>query len=106
MTDPGLILTCPKPKRIGFALESQGEEAPVPFTRRVMHSFSHGADEPHTPQPLDLFGTVVWLDMATDPESTTEGYPWRDYTLDQTVTVHQSADLDYTPLLPARRRGR
>jgi len=105
MTDPGLILSCPKPKRIGFALESQGVEAPVSFTPDVMHSFSYGADAPRTPQELGLFGTVVWIEASADPDATTEGYPWRDYTLDQTVTVHQTADLEFVPMLP-RRRGR
>jgi len=75
MNDPGMMLACRKPKRIGFALESQGEEPPVTFTPNVMHSFSYGADEHGVPQTLDLFGTVVWLDMSTDPDSTTEGYP-------------------------------
>ena len=106
MTDPGLIADCSKPKRIGFALESQGEEAPVSFTLKVMHAFSFGADEPGVPLALDLFGTVVWLDASSDPDSTTEGYPWRDYTLDQTVTVHQTTGLKFVPLLPGRRDGR
>ncbi|GAB6110447.1 hypothetical protein [Desulfomicrobium salsuginis] len=105
MTDPSLVAQCPRPKRIGFALESQGEEAPVPFASRVMHTFSFGADDPGVPHTLDLFGTVVWIDASADPDATTEGHPWRDYTLDHTVTVHQTADLGFVPLLPGRQGG-
>jgi hypothetical protein len=51
-------------------------------------------------------GCALWLDASSDPDSTTEGYPWRDYTLDQTVTVHQTTGLKFVPLLPGRRNGR
>ena len=41
-----------------------------------------------------------------DPQATTEGYPWRDYTFAQTTTVHQTDDLDYIAILPRGKGGR
>ena len=104
MTDPGMCAVCPKVKRIGFALETQGSEPPVPLPGGVMHAFSFAAEADR--QELDLFQTVVWLGPEDDPQATTQGYPWRDYTYAQTTTVHQTDDLDYVPILPGGNGGR
>jgi hypothetical protein len=99
-----MCAVCPKVKRIGFALETQGSEPPVPLLGGVMHAFSVAAEADR--QELDLFQTVVWLGPEDDPQATTEGYPWRDYTYAQTTTVHQTDDLDYVPILPGGIGGR
>lgn len=104
MSDPGMLIGCPKVKRIGFALETQGSEQPVPLPGWVKHAFSVAADGDR--QELGLFQTVVWLSPEDDPQTTTEGYPWRDYTFAQTTTVHQTDDLDYIPILPRGKGGR
>ena len=104
MSDPGMCAVCPKVKRIGFALETQGSEPPVPLPGGVKHAFSVAADSDR--QELGLFQTVVWLDPGDDPQATTEGYPWRDYTYAQTTTVHQTDDLDYVTILPGGNGGR
>lgn len=107
MSDPGMLNVCPAVKRVGFALETQGHEPPVTFTTRVMHAFSIAADgDMHHRQKVALFQTVVWLDQADDLDATTEGYPWRDYTYAQSTTLHQTADLDYIPVLPGHKAGR
>ena len=100
MSDPGMLIGCPKVKRVGFALETQGSEPPVPLPGGVMHAFSVAADGDR--QELGLFQTVVWLGPEDDPQATTEGYPWRDYTYAQTTTVHQTGDVDYIPILGGR----
>jgi len=100
MSDPGMSMVCPKLKRVGFALETQGNEPPVAIRGNVMHSFSVAADGEQGRQELGLFQTVVWLDSETGPLATTEGYPWRDYTYAQATTVHQTDDLDHILILP------
>ena len=41
-----------------------------------------------------------------DPQATTEGCIWRDYTCSQTTAVHQTDDFDYIPVLPRGKGGR
>lgn len=107
MTDPGMCNVCPAVKRIGFALETQGQEPPVTFTQNTMHSFSVAADgdERHR-QNVNLFQTVVWLESEEDLQTSSKGYPWRDYTHAQTTTLHQTDDLDFIPVLPRPKAGR
>jgi hypothetical protein len=104
MSDPGMCSVCPKVKRVGFALETQGSEPPVALPGRVMHAFSVAAESDR--QELGLLQTVVWLGPEDDPQATTEGHPWRDYTYAQTTTVHQTDDLDFVPILPSGKGGR
>ena len=104
MSDPGMCSVCPKVKRVGFALETQGSEPPVALPGRVMHAFSVAAEGDR--QELGLLQTVVWLGPEEDPQATTEGHPWRDYTYAQTTTVHQTNDLDFVPILPRGKGGR
>ena len=107
MTDLGMRHACPELKRVGFALETQGHEPPVTFPQHVMHSFSVAADGDHRQrQNVGFFRTVVWVDATEDLQTTTEGYPWRDYSYEQATTLHQTADLDYVPVLPRHRAGR
>jgi len=103
MSDPGMCSVCPKVKRVGFALETQGEEPPVALPKGVMHAFSVAAESDR--QELGLLQTVVWLGPEDDPQATTEGHPWRDYTYAQTTTVHQADDLDFVPILPDKNGG-
>jgi len=98
MSDPGMCAVCPKLKRVGFALETQGNEPPVAIPGNVTHAFSVAAEGNR--QELGLFQTVVWLGPEEDLLATTEGHPWRDYTYAQTTTVHQTDDLKYIPFLP------
>ena len=104
MSDPGMCSVCPKLKRVGFALETQGSEPPVPLPGGVIHAFSVAAEGER--QELGLFQTVVWLGPEDDPQATTEGCIWRDYTCSQTTAVHQTDDFDYIPVLPRGKGGR
>ncbi len=100
MADTGMLIGCLKTKRVGFALETQGSEQPVPLLGWVKHAFSVAAGGGR--QELGLFQTMVWLRPEDDPQATFEAHPWRDYTYAQTTTVHQTDDLDYIPILGGR----
>jgi hypothetical protein len=69
----------------------------------VKHAFSVAADGGR--QELGCSQTVVWLGPRTTAGHD-RGLPWRDYTLAQTTTVHQTDDLDYIAILQGKKGGR